>query len=66
MKTEPVRLRIMFVDSTDGGHKRSRIRIVPKIRFKMRKLSPTLIFFQSLLSSDGIPEVSNVTDTNRL
>lgn len=66
MKTEPVPLGIIFVESTDGKHKHSIIRIVRKINFKMCKLNYILIFPQSLLSCDGIPEVSNLTDINRL
>lgn len=66
MKTEPVPLGIIFVESTDGGRKLSRIRIVLKMHLKMCKLPSILMFSQSLLSCDGIPEVSNLTDTNRL
>ncbi len=66
MKTEPVPLGIIFVESTDGGRKHSRIRIVLKMHLKMCKLPAILMFSQSLLSCDGIPEVSNITDTNRL
>lgn len=49
MKTEPVSLRIMFVESTDGGRKLSRIWIVPEIHSKMQKLPTILIFFLVLV-----------------
>lgn len=67
MKTEPVPLWIIFVESTDGVRKPSRIWIVLKIHLKFcANCLLFLCFFQSWLSCDGIPEVSNLTDTNRL